>query len=32
MTTITGKFVFIEYDMDNTFGIDWFGIDWPSEI
>ena len=23
-----GKFVFIEYDMDNTFGIDWFGIDW----
>ena len=23
-----GKFVFIEYDMDNTFGVDWFGIDW----
>jgi spore coat protein H len=23
-----GKFVFIEYDMDNTFGIDWFSIDW----
>ena len=23
-----GKFVFIEYDMDNTFGIDWSGIDW----
>ena len=23
-----GKFVFIEYDMDNTFGIDWVGIDW----
>ncbi len=23
-----GKFVFIEYDMDNTFGIDWFNIDW----
>ncbi len=22
------KFVFIEYDMDNTFGIDWSGIDW----
>ena len=26
----TGKFVFIEYDMDNTFGIDWFGIDWAN--
>jgi hypothetical protein len=25
-----GKFVFIEYDMDNTFGIDWFGIDWST--
>ena len=25
-----GKFVFIEYDMDNTFGIDWFGIDWSN--
>jgi hypothetical protein len=25
-----GKFVFIEYDMDNTFGIDWFGIDWAN--
>jgi len=24
------KFVFIEYDMDNTFGIDWFGIDWAN--
>ena len=23
-----GKFIFIEYDMDNTFGIDWFSIDW----
>lgn len=23
-----GKFVFIEYDMDNTFGIDWSNIDW----
>lgn len=23
-----GKFVFIEYDLDNTFGVDWFGIDW----
>ena len=25
-----GKFVFIEYDMDNTFGIDWFDIDWAN--
>lgn len=25
-----GKFVFIEYDMDNTFGIDWFNIDWST--
>ena len=24
------KFVFIEYDMDNTFGIDWFDIDWAN--
>ena len=23
-----GRFVFIEYDMDNTFGVDWFDIDW----
>ena len=26
--TLTGKFEFIPYDIDNTFGIDWFGIDW----
>jgi hypothetical protein len=26
--TLTGKFEFIPYDLDNTFGIDWFGIDW----
>lgn len=25
-----GKFVFIEYDMDNTFGIDWFSVDWST--
>ena len=25
-----GKFVFIEYDLDNTFGIDWFGVDWST--
>ncbi len=25
-----GKFVFIEYDMDNTLGIDWLGIDWAN--
>ena len=24
----TGRFEFIPYDYDNTFGIDWFGIDW----
>jgi len=24
----TGKIEFIPYDMDNTFGIDWFGVDW----
>ena len=23
-----GKFVFIEYDMDNTYGIDWFNENW----
>ena len=26
----SGKFVFIEYDLDNTFGIDWFSIDWAN--
>ncbi|TFH37453.1 MAG: hypothetical protein E4G95_04790 [Bacteroidia bacterium] len=26
--TATGKFEYIPYDVDNTFGIDWFGIDW----
>ncbi len=25
---LTDKFEFIPYDLDNTFGIDWFGIDW----
>lgn len=25
-----GKFVFLEYDLDNTFGIDWFNINWSS--
>jgi spore coat protein H len=24
----TGRFEYIAYDTDNTFGIDWFGIDW----
>jgi hypothetical protein len=24
------KFVFIEYDMDNTFGIDWMNINWAT--
>jgi hypothetical protein len=23
-----GKFIFLEYDLDNTFGIDWFNINW----
>ena len=26
-----GKFVFIQYDMDNTFGIDWFDVDWANK-
>ncbi len=26
----TGQFQFIPYDLDNTFGIDWFNIDWAS--
>ena len=26
--TSSGKFEYIPYDLDNTFGIDWFGIDW----
>ncbi len=26
----TGKFEFIPYDTDNTFGIDWFNIDWAT--
>jgi len=24
----SGQFEYIPYDLDNTFGIDWFGIDW----
>jgi spore coat protein H len=29
----TGKFEYIPYDMDNTFGIDWVGVDWgPRDI
>lgn len=28
--TKTGQFEYIPYDVDNTFGIDWFGIDWAS--
>lgn len=27
--TKTGKFEYIPYDLDNTFGIDWFNIAWP---
>ena len=26
----TGKFEYIPYDTDNTFGIDWFNIDWTT--
>jgi len=26
--TQTNKFEYILYDLDNTFGIDWFGVDW----
>lgn len=26
--TQTGKFEYIPYDLDNTFGIDWFQVDW----
>lgn len=26
--TDNGKFEYIPYDLDNTFGIDWFNIDW----
>ena len=28
--TLTGKFEYIPYDVDNTFGIDWFNIDWAN--
>jgi hypothetical protein len=28
--TATAKFELIPYDVDNTFGIDWFNIDWAS--
>jgi hypothetical protein len=28
--TRTGKFEYIPYDVDNTFGMDWFGIDWAT--
>jgi hypothetical protein len=28
--TTTGKMEFIPYDVDNTFGIDWFNIDWAT--
>ncbi len=27
---LTGKFEYIPYDVDNTFGIDWMGIDWAT--
>jgi spore coat protein H len=27
---VTGIFEFIPYDLDNTFGVDWFDIDWAN--
>ncbi len=27
---VTGIFEFIPYDLDNTFGVDWFNIDWAN--
>ena len=27
---VTGRFEYIPYDLDNTFGIDWLGIDWSN--
>jgi len=30
MNTSSGKFEYIPYDLDNTFGVDWFGIDWST--
>ncbi len=28
--TVTGKFEFVSYDTDNTFGVDWEGQDWTT--
>ncbi len=28
--TGTGKFQYVAYDADNTFGVDWMGIDWST--
>jgi len=28
--TATDKFEYLPFDIDNTFGIDWFGVDWAS--
>jgi spore coat protein H len=28
--TSTGKFEVVPYDVDNTFGIDWFNVDWAT--
>jgi hypothetical protein len=28
--TASGLFEYIPYDLDNTFGIDWFGVDWST--
>lgn len=29
--TATGKFEYIPYDLDNTLGIDWLGVDWTMQ-
>lgn len=29
--TKTGKFEFLTYDADNTFGVDWLGVDWAKK-
>lgn len=28
--TLAQRFIYSSYDVDNTFGVDWFGIDWSS--
>ncbi|MEZ5014703.1 MAG: CotH kinase family protein [Chitinophagales bacterium] len=28
---LTGKFEFLSYDCDNTYGVDWFGVNWTNK-